>query len=73
MHCCDISDLSMIGGLENLDSLVLTGTNVSEATDILKLKNLSFFRIADTPLAENEEQLELIQKQFPELKIETEY
>ena len=52
---------------------VLTGTNVSEATDILKLKNLSFFRIADTPLAENEEQLNLIQKQFPELKIETEY
>ena len=73
LHCCDISDLSMIGGLENLDSLVLTGTNVSEATDILKLKNLSFFRIADTPLAENEEQLNLIQKQFPELKIETEY
>ena len=39
LHCCDISDLSRIGELENLDSLVLTGTNVSEATDILKLKN----------------------------------
>lgn len=29
--------------------------------------------IADTPLAENEEQLELIQNQFPELEIEKDY
>lgn len=63
----------MISEIENLDSLVLTGTKVSEATDILKLKGLNFFRIADTPLAENKEQLELIQQKFPELNIETDY
>jgi len=39
----------------------------------LKLKKLSFFMITDTPLAENEEQLELIQNKFPELEIEKDY
>lgn len=34
-----------------------------------KGKNLTFFDIADTPLAENEEQLELIQEQLPEVNI----
>lgn len=29
--------------------------------------------ITDTPLAENEEQLELIQNKFPELEIEKDY
>ena len=73
LRYCDISDLGMISELENLDNLVLMGTKISEATDILKLKELNFFRIADTPLAENKEQLELIQKQFPELKIQVDY
>ena len=70
---CDVSDLEMIGKLEKLECMDLRGTNVLEATDILKLKKLSFFMITDTPLAEKEEQLELIQNKFPELEIEKDY
>ena len=66
---CDISDLTMINGLEYLEDLYLEGTNVSEAKDILKLKKLNHLEIADTPLAENEEQLEFIHKKFPEANI----
>ena len=72
-HYSDVSNLEMISKLKNLECLVLTGTNVSEATDILKLEKLTFLRIANTPLSENEKQLELIQKQFPELKIQKDY
>lgn len=66
---CNISDLSMLNGLNNLESLYLEGTNVSEAKDILELKNLEGLSISRTPLTENVEQVELIQKQFPEIRI----
>ncbi len=66
---CNISDLSMLNKLNNLESLYLEGTNVSEAKDILELKNLEGLNISRTPLTENVEQVELIQKQFPEVQI----
>lgn len=69
LYCCDVSDLKMINELNQLVHLNIVGTNVSEATDILKLKNLKNLVVTDTPLAENEEQLELIRKQFPEANI----
>ena len=73
LRYCEISDLGMISQLENLKSIDLRGTNVSEAEGILNIKNLNHsyvdIEIADTPLAEKEEQVELIQKQFPEANI----
>ena len=56
--------------MENLENLDLTETNISQAEDILKFKNLKYLNITDTPRAENAEQLELIQKQFPEIEIQ---
>lgn len=72
---CDVSDLSMLNGVENLKSLYLEETNVAEAEEILKLRNLNNLDvfIAGTPLAENEEQLEMIQQQFPGINIDTDY
>ena len=55
--------------MENLENLDLTETNISQAEDILKFKNLKYLNITDTPLAENEEQIELIEKQFPGIEI----
>ena len=73
LRYCKISDLGMISQLENLKYLDLEGTNVAEAEEILNIKNLNYpdvgIEITDTPLAENEEQVELIQNQFPEANI----
>lgn len=56
--------------LEKLESLYLNGTNVSNADNILKLANLDDLEIEDTPLAENEEELQKIMEKFPELNLE---
>lgn len=70
---CNISDLDMLSQLERLEYLGLEGTDVSEAEEILKIKKLNHsyvdIDIRDTPLAENEEQVELIYQQLPEANI----
>ena len=70
---CDVSDLSMLSELENLELLYLDGTNVAEVEELLKLKNLNNLEIVltDTPLAEKTEELESLQQQFPGLVIKT--
>ena len=55
--------------MENLESLNLTATDISEAKDLLNLKNLKELDIIGTPLAENEEQLELIYQKFSDIDI----
>ena len=67
---CNISDFGVLEGMENLENLDLTETNISQAEDILKFKNLKYLNITDTPLAENAEQIELIQNKFPGIEIQ---
>ena len=70
---CDVSDLSMLDELENLELLYLDGTKISDVEELLKLKNLKNLEIVitDTPLAEKTEELENLQQQFPGLVIKT--
>lgn len=57
---CDVSELDMLDGLNELEALSLLETNVSEAGDIVKLKALKELMIRNTPLGGNGEQLALI-------------
>lgn len=67
LYGSNISEISMIQGLEELEGLNLAGTNISEASDILKFKNLKDLAIRNTPLEKNEEELALIYQQFPDI------
>lgn len=69
LYGSNISEISMIHGLEELEGLNLSGTNISEAKDILKFKNLKDLAVGNTPLEKNEEELALIYQQFPDIDI----
>ncbi len=72
LYCCDISNIGKIKHLKELEYLNLRGTNVVKAEDILYLDNLENLRIPETPLAKDEEQLNLIYERFPDIIIDTE-
>ncbi|MBD5535556.1 MAG: leucine-rich repeat domain-containing protein [Lachnospiraceae bacterium] len=67
-----ISDLGQISRLENLRILYLDDTGIKEAGDIVNLKNLETLHIVGAPLAENEEELQILREALPELEIITE-
>ena len=69
---CAISDLGEISRLENLRVLWLDSTDIKEAGDIVNLKNLETLYIMGAPLAENEEELQILREALPGLEIITE-
>ena len=69
---CAISDLGEISRLENLRVLWLDSTGIKEAGDIVTLKNLETLYIMGAPLAENEEELQILREALPGLEIITE-
>ena len=72
LNHCAISDLGQISRLENLRVLWLDYTGIKEAGDIVNLKNLETLYIMGTPLAENEEELQILREALPGLEIITE-
>ena len=69
---CEISELGEISRLENLRFLWLDYTGIKEAGDIVNLKNLDKLYIMGAPLAENEEELQILREALPGLEIITE-
>ena len=69
---CEISELGEISRLENLRFLWLDYTGIKEAGDIVNLKNLEKLYIMGAPLAENEEELQILREALPGLEIITE-
>ncbi len=65
---CKMSELDMLSYLNKLECLEVIQSEVSEAGDILKLQSLTELVLADTALAGNEEQLELILESCPNIK-----
>ena len=65
---CDVEKLDMLSGLEKLQRLWVIQSGVSEAGDILQLQTLTELWLEDTPLAGNEEQLDLILENCPDIK-----
>ena len=70
LSASDITDLDGIGNLENLERLCIQYTNISEAGDIVKLKNLKHIEVYGTPLADNEEELSIIRDALPNVEID---
>ena len=65
---CEMSELDMLSHLNKLEHLEVIQSEVSEAGDILKLQSLIELVFADTALAGNEEQLEKIFENCPNIK-----
>lgn len=65
---CEISKLDMLSSLNELECLEVTQGEVAEAGDIVKLQSLTELILDDTVLAGNEEQLELIFENCPNIK-----
>ena len=65
---CEMSELDMLSHLNKLEHLEVMQSEVSEAGDILKLQSLTELVFADTALAGNEEQLNLILENCPDIK-----
>ena len=65
----DDEDLVGIDQLEHCEAILLQGTNVSKADQFLEMKNLKTLCIENTPLAENEEELDRIREKFPDIVI----
>lgn len=65
---CKISKLDMLEGLNELEALVLKETDVQEAGEIVTLRALKKIEIVDTPLGGDEEQLEFILKNCPNIE-----
>ena len=65
---CEMSELDMLSHLNKLEHLEVIQSEVSEAGDILKLQSLTELVFADTALAGNEEQLDLILENCPDIK-----
>ena len=65
---CEMSELDMLSHLNKLEHLEVIQSEVSEAGDILKLQSLTELVFADTALAGNEEQLNLILENCPDIK-----
>ena len=63
-----MSELDMLSHLNKLEHLEVIQSEVSEAGDILKLQSLTELVFADTALAGNEEQLDLILENCPDIK-----
>ncbi|MBU5474620.1 leucine-rich repeat domain-containing protein [Roseburia sp. MSJ-14] len=65
---CEMWELDMLSHLNKLEHLEVIQSEVSEAGDILKLQSLTELVFADTALAGNEEQLNLILENCPDIK-----
>lgn len=70
LSASDISELDGIDKLQKLDTLCIQYTNISEAGDIVKLKNLKHIEVYGTPLADNEEELSIIRDALPDIEID---
>ncbi len=69
---CEISSLEGIENLHYLEVLRIDDTLVSSAEDIIKLpnaENVERISIANTPLAQNEEEVEKLKTAFPDAVI----
>ena len=71
LYDCDISELGQISKLEELQILDLDYTQIAEVGDIVNLKHLERLYITGTPLAENEEELQILREALPNLEIIT--
>lgn len=70
LSASDITNLDGIANLEKLEYLCIQETNISEAGDIVKLKNLKHIEVYGTPLADNEEELSIIRDALPDVEID---
>lgn len=70
----NFDDDSLIGieNLKNLKYVNLSGTQVSKADHLLEIEKLNHLIIANTPLAENEEELNRIRDKYPNIKMDVE-
>ncbi|MBQ9935695.1 MAG: hypothetical protein IJO70_07605 [Lachnospiraceae bacterium] len=69
---CEISSLEGIENLHYLKLLWIDDTSVSSAEDIIKLasvENMEEINISNTPLAQNEEEVEKLRTAFPDAVI----
>ena len=72
---CNMTELNMLDGLTELESLWIEKCDVSKAGEIVNVKSLKELEIEDTPLAGNAEELEIIFENCPnieELKLSSE-
>lgn len=63
------SDFSIIRNCKELQEIDLWGSNIKSADDLKPLKNLETICIYDTPLSEDESEVESLCKAFPDAKI----
>ena len=68
----NVEDYSVLENCSKLESVDLWYSNIESADTLLKLKNVKKFWLTGTPLAENEEKINKLQKAFPDAWIITE-
>ena len=68
----NVEDYSVLENCSKLESVDLWYSNIESADTLLKLKNVKKFWLTGTPLAENEEEINKLQKAFPDAWIITE-
>lgn len=65
----NITDYSVLGNCGKLQRIALWHSDINNADDLLKMKNIDRLLLTDTPLAQNEKEMDRLKKAFPEAKI----
>lgn len=65
----DMEDYSVLSECSRLREVDLTGSSIKEAKDLLELKELERIWLEETPLAENEVEMDKLKKAFPKAEI----
>ena len=64
------TDYSALKGCSSLKQLEIHYSNLSEAKDLIGIEKLEYLGVSDTPLAKNMEEIEKLQKAYPNGTIE---
>ncbi len=66
---CKATDYSVLKTCVSLKEIVIEDSELSEADDLIGLKNVENIYIYDTPLAENPEEIKKLQEAYPDADI----
>lgn len=66
---CNTTDYSILSTCASLELVYLDDTKITNANDFKGLKNLKSIYIRHTPLSENQKEIEVLEKMYPQVSI----
>ena len=65
----EVTDYSALKECKSLKSLIIYNSPISKAEDLMGLENIERISIDETPLEGNKEEIEKLQKEYPDAEI----